>query len=87
MIRQLIPSSPLFPSGEIKNPTIIVPDKIKGSFSAVITNMTPDLHILETWPVFFHFTHMTSRVDGTITSLNMPSRHSVSITKTARDNP
>ena len=49
--KALIPSS-LFPSGEIKNPTIIVPDKIKGSFSAVITNMTPDLHILETTQCF-----------------------------------
>ena len=49
--KALIPSS-LFPAGDTKNPTIIVPDKIKGSFSAIITNITPDLHILETTQCF-----------------------------------
>ena len=31
---------------------IIVPDKIKGDFSVLITNMTPDLHVLETSQIF-----------------------------------
>ena len=49
--KALIPSS-LFPSGDTKNPTIIVPDKIKGNFSTFITDVTPDLHILETSQCF-----------------------------------
>ena len=36
-----------FPSNNIKNPTITVPDKIKGTFSTLMTNTTTDLHIHE----------------------------------------
>ena len=39
-----IPS--FFPSEDSENLAIIVPDKIKGSFSAFITNMTPDLEVV-----------------------------------------
>ena len=45
-----IPS--FFPSGDSENLAIIVPDKIKGSFSTFITDVTPDLHILETSQCF-----------------------------------
>ena len=44
------PASSLQPPAE--NLSIIVPDKIKGEFSVFITNITPDLHILETNQVF-----------------------------------
>lgn len=36
-----------FPSNNIKNPTITVPDKIKGTFSTLMTDTTTDLHIHE----------------------------------------
>ena len=32
-----------FPHGNMKNPTIIVPDKTKGEFSTIVTDSTPDL--------------------------------------------
>ncbi len=35
-----------------ENLAIIVPDKIKGEFSVFITDITPDLHVLETSQVF-----------------------------------
>ena len=37
----------LFPNNDSKNPTITVPDKIKGTFSALMTDTTTDLHIHE----------------------------------------
>ena len=37
----------LFPTNNSKNLTITVPDKIKGEFSTLITDITPDLHIHE----------------------------------------
>ena len=43
--KYLIPS--FFPSKGLDNPSIMVPDKIKGEFSTFITNTTPDLHIHE----------------------------------------
>ena len=51
--------SSLFPSGDSANLTIIVPDKIKvkSNFSAFITDMTPDLHILETSQCFPIYTY------------------------------
>ena len=52
--KALIPSS-LFPSGDTKNPTIVVPDKIKGSFSTFITDITPDLeavHHGQCFPIY-----------------------------------
>ena len=45
------PASSLQPPAS-ENLAIIVPDKIKGEFSVFITNMTPDLHVLETSQVF-----------------------------------
>ena len=43
---------PFFPHGDAKNHTIIVPDKIKGEFSVMITDTTPDLHIHEASQAF-----------------------------------
>ena len=34
------------------NPTIIVPDKIKGEFSVFITDITPDLEVVHHGQVF-----------------------------------
>ena len=41
-----------FPRGDVKNPTILVPDKIRGEFSTMITDTTPDLHIHEASQTF-----------------------------------
>ena len=41
-----------FPRGDMKNPAIMVPDKIKGEFSAMITDTTPDRHIHEASQAF-----------------------------------
>ena len=49
--------TPFFPSGDIKNPTIIVPDKIKGGFSAFIANMTPDLEVVHHGQCFSLYTY------------------------------
>ena len=43
-ISSSIPS--FFPSSDSENLAIIVPDKIKGSFSAFITDITPDLEVV-----------------------------------------
>ena len=43
--KALIPSY-LFPSGDSENLVIIVPDKIKSSFSVFITNITPDMEVV-----------------------------------------
>ena len=45
-----IPS--FYPDGDTANPSIVVTDKIKGEFSAMITNNTPDLHIHEASQAF-----------------------------------
>ena len=45
-----IPS--FYPKDDTKNPTILVPDKIKGEFSTIITDTTPDLHVHEASQAF-----------------------------------
>ena len=45
-----IPS--FFPHADSKNLAIVVPDKIKGQFSAHVTDITPDLHIHEASQTF-----------------------------------
>ncbi len=39
-----IPS--FFPSPDTRNPTIVVPDKIKGDFSTIMSDRTPDLEVI-----------------------------------------
>ncbi|MYB29486.1 MAG: DEAD/DEAH box helicase [Cenarchaeum sp. SB0663_bin_5] len=41
-----------YPTGEANNPSILVPDKIRGEFSTMMTNTTPDLHIHEASQTF-----------------------------------
>ena len=41
-----------FPFGGIQNPTINIPDKIRGEFSTLVTDITPDLHIHESSQCF-----------------------------------
>ena len=46
-----------FPHNDTKNPTICVPYKFTGEFSALITNITPDLHIIaanQCFPLYFY---------------------------------
>ena len=47
----------LFPRNDTKTPTICVPYKFTGEFSALITNITPDLHIIaanQCFPLYFY---------------------------------
>ena len=41
-----------YPTGSTVNPAIMVPDKIKGEFSAMMTDITPDLHVHEASQAF-----------------------------------
>ena len=61
-----IPS--FFPSGDSENLAIIVPDKTKGVFSTLITNMTPDLQVVFNGQCFpLHVYDKAGRQQGNIT--------------------
>ena len=64
------------------NPCIIVPDKIKGEFSVFITNITPDLHVLETSQVFpMKVMELRNNITGWALGLYQSIYHNNSITK------
>ena len=53
----------LFPTNNYKNPTITVPDKIKGTFSTLMTDTTTDLHIHEATQCFpLHVKNSTDKL-------------------------
>ena len=50
-----------FPEGDSKTPVIVIPDKgKKGEFSTLITNITPDLHLIEQSQAFPYMSIRTS---------------------------
>lgn len=60
-----------YPSGTMANPSIAMPDNIKGDLSTMITDTTPDRYVGETSQIFPHETTNKQRISKNMSNLSI----------------